>query len=524
VTTITPELAAKALRIPWTRYIPHAPHAHQHAFLWLACEEALYGGAAGGGKSDALLMAALQYVDQPGYAALLLRRTYKDLSLPGALMSRAEQWLAPTDAKWNGDTKTWTFPSGATLTFGYLQTSKDKFQYQGAEFNFVGFDEATQFAEDDYTYLFSRLRRLEGSLIPGRMRCASNPGGEGHEWVKRRFVNRTTRDERIFIPAQLADNPSLDQGAYLRSLMNLDAVTREQLLNGDWDVRTPSGREFFDREQMDRAALLLDEPWSRGFLAGTPVPNGKLTWIDAAAGSTGIYAMPQDDHAYAIFADVAGGISEDEEAARADDDKLDFCAAQVVDLTDGRIVCEFEMRTDADLYAADLARLGWLYRCGPTPALLAVEVNNAGVLTISKLRDEWGYPNLYRRVVVDERSKKRSSKLGWHTSLLTRPAMLASLKGVLRDDPAKLSSRALLGQMRSFVQHKDGIRSGADTGCHDDLVISAAGVFALYQQRAQLPVQVRPPRGPMSLDEVIAERQRGKQRKSIAQRAPRAAA
>jgi hypothetical protein len=522
--SISPELAAKALRIPWTRYIPHAPHAHQHAFLWLSCEEALYGGAAGGGKSDALLMAALQYVDQPGYAALLLRKTYAQLNRSGALLDRARSWLSSTDAKWNEGNKRWTFPSGATLEFGHLQHSTDRENYQGAEYDFVGFDEGGQFDEDDYLYLFSRLRRLQGSNIPSRMRLGSNPGGIGHEWIKKRFIVPASREGRIFVPARLADNPSLDQDDYRSKLAKLNPVLRAQLENGDWDVRTPSGREFFDAAQLDAASKLLDEPWSRGFLAGTPVPNGKLTWIDAAAGSTGIYAMPQDDHSYAIFADVAGGISEDEEAARADDDKLDFCAAEVVDLTDGRIVCEFEMRTDADLYAADLARLGWLYRCGPTPALLAVEVNNAGVLTISKLRDEWAYPNLYRRVVVDERSKKRSSKLGWHTSLLTRPAMLASLKGVLRDDPSKLSSRALIGQMRSFVQHKDGIRSGADTGCHDDLVISAAGVFALYQQRAQLPVVVRPPRGPMSLDEVIAERQRGKQRKSIAQRAPRAAA
>ncbi len=101
-----------------TRYIPHTPTARQAAFLLLPDQEVFFGGAAGGGKSDALLMAALQYVDAPKYAAILFRRTYADLSLPGALMDRAHEWLDGTDAVWNEQTKTWRFPSGATLSFG----------------------------------------------------------------------------------------------------------------------------------------------------------------------------------------------------------------------------------------------------------------------------------------------------------------------------------------------------------------------------------------------------------------------
>src|SRR5688572_25485242 len=92
-------------------YVPETPSDTQRAFLALDTPEALYGGAAGGGKSSALLMAALQHVHVPGYAALLLRRTYADLSLPGALMDRAREWLMNTDARWNAQTKTWHFPS-----------------------------------------------------------------------------------------------------------------------------------------------------------------------------------------------------------------------------------------------------------------------------------------------------------------------------------------------------------------------------------------------------------------------------
>ena len=161
-------------------------------------------------------MGALQYVQFPDYNAILFRRTYKDLSLPEALLDRAKEWLFDTDARWNDQTKTWSFPSGAKLTFGHLDYEDAKYQYQGAAFQFAGFDELTQFTESQYSYLFSRLRRLEGSDIPLRMRCASNPGGVGHEWVKARFL--TTKDPtRVFIPASMHDNPYLDRKAYEES-------------------------------------------------------------------------------------------------------------------------------------------------------------------------------------------------------------------------------------------------------------------------------------------------------------------
>lgn len=179
-------------------------------------------------------MAALQYVNDPDYSALLLRRTYADLSLPGALMDRANQWLMGTSAKWNGNEKQWTFPSGAKIQFGYMEAEKDKYRYQGAEFQFVGFDELTQFSETQYKYLISRLRRLDGVKVPLRIRAATNPGGFGHKWVFKRFVDPTTSEGRIFVPARLEDNPHLNQDEYRESLALLDEVTRRQLMEGEW--------------------------------------------------------------------------------------------------------------------------------------------------------------------------------------------------------------------------------------------------------------------------------------------------
>jgi hypothetical protein len=247
----------------------HAPQKKQAAFLALDDYEALYGGAAGGGKSDAILMGALEEVDQPGYAALVLRRTYADLALPGAIMDRADQWLRDTAAHWDGSEKTWRFPSGATLTFGYLATEKHKYRYQSSEFQYVGFDELTQFTETQYAYLSSRVRRPEGSPLRLRMRSASNPGGIGHDWVYRRFVNPKTKTG-AFVPATLEDNAYIDKAAYRISLSKLDETTRLQLEKGLW-VRDAGGLVYkFDATrnliaELPRAADGMPFEWHKIF-------------------------------------------------------------------------------------------------------------------------------------------------------------------------------------------------------------------------------------------------------------------
>ena len=220
-------------------WIKSRPGKKQLLFLALPQNELLYGGAAGGGKSEALLIAALMYVNEPDYSALLLRRTYAELSLPGALMERTFSWLFGTAARWRDDRKTWVFPSGATLSFGYLDTENSKYRYQSSEFQFIGFDELTAFRESDYLYLFSRLRKKAVSDIPLRMGAASNPGGIGHDWVRERFL----KNKRLFIPATLEDNPHINREKYEESLGKLDLVTRRQLRYGDWEIKT-AGNKF----------------------------------------------------------------------------------------------------------------------------------------------------------------------------------------------------------------------------------------------------------------------------------------
>jgi predicted phage terminase large subunit-like protein len=191
-------------------------------------------------------MAALMYMHVDNYSAILFRRSYTDLELPDALVPRSKEWLTGK-AKWRGDKYEWEFPNGSTLTFGYMSSENDKYRYQGAQFQFIGFDELTQFTQTQYRYLFSRLRRLEDSYVPLRMRGASNPGGIGHEWVKQRFITESD-ESRAFLPASLWDNPYLDREGYVLSLSHLDPITRAQLLDGDWTAREAGSvfrREWF---------------------------------------------------------------------------------------------------------------------------------------------------------------------------------------------------------------------------------------------------------------------------------------
>lgn len=238
-------LLDRAAKLHLSSYVPWEPTARQIAFLMLQNMEVLYGGAAGGAKTSALLMAALQYIHVPKYNALLLRRTFPDLNQPKGLIPLSKVWLGGKGPRWTAHNQ-WVFSTGAILQFGYLQHDDDKFRYQGSEYQFIGFDELTEFTESQYRYLFSRLRRPAGMDVPLRMRAASNPGGVGHDWVKQRFIIEGKQEGRIFLPAKLADNPYLDQAEYIRAMSNLDPITRQQLLDGDWNART--GGSLFRRE------------------------------------------------------------------------------------------------------------------------------------------------------------------------------------------------------------------------------------------------------------------------------------
>src|SRR5439155_11730703 len=191
------------------------------------------------------------------YAALIIRKDLPRLELPGGLIPRSHEWFsqhAEKGVRWNAARRTWVFPIDkrpeavpATITFGYLNRPLDKFRYASSEFQYIAFDELTDFSEEDYLFLFSRLRRNTSYKVPLRIRSASNPGGIGRLWVKERFISGAVdpnipprlfrKQGRLYIPSRIADNPHLDGEEYRQTLMNLPAVERERLMNGDWDVQ-----------------------------------------------------------------------------------------------------------------------------------------------------------------------------------------------------------------------------------------------------------------------------------------------
>ena len=238
----------------WNKWCPHNPTERQQEFL--DADDVLdlfYGGQAGGGKSDAAIMGFLKYAHVPGYAGIILRRTFADLDLPGAVMDRAREWFTGMEGVRGYDGgKRWVFqcPDGgtSTLAFGYLEHEADKYRYQGAEFQYVSIDEAPQLTQTQQQYMFSRLRKpTYGPLskVPLRFRPTGNPGGVSHDYIKERYIDDETREPgAVFIRATLEDNPHLDD-SYLESLDKLDPYTRSQLKDGNWDAIAPG--DFFDR-------------------------------------------------------------------------------------------------------------------------------------------------------------------------------------------------------------------------------------------------------------------------------------
>lgn len=212
-----------------------------------------YGGAAGGGKTDAIVYGALRQTDHPLYRSIIFRRTFPELQ---ELMDRAALVYPQLGANWNDRDKRWTFPSGGKVEFGYCETYKEALQYQTDEFTQIAFDQLDQIAEERiWTYLSSRVRAKHEALRLG-MRASFNPGGVGGQWIKRRFVDtcpvdgspitvqtqtpdgRTVSQTRAFIRASIKDNPALlrNDPTYADRLGMLSDVEYRQLALGDWDA------------------------------------------------------------------------------------------------------------------------------------------------------------------------------------------------------------------------------------------------------------------------------------------------
>jgi len=217
----------------------------QEDFLAAGETDVLYGGAAGGGKSYAMLVDPLRYAHRSAHRGLIIRRSMPELR---ELIDKSRELYpkAFPGCKYKEVEKLWNFPSGAKIEFGFLERDADVYRYQGQAYSWIGFDEITHLpTEFAWNYLASRLRTTD-SEITCYMRCTANPGGVGATWVKKRYIDPSPPHEsfegsdgltRKFIPARLQDNPFLaHDGNYEKMLRALPPTQRQQLLEGNWDV------------------------------------------------------------------------------------------------------------------------------------------------------------------------------------------------------------------------------------------------------------------------------------------------
>jgi predicted phage terminase large subunit-like protein len=295
------------------------PTKMQEAGLVCGAFELFLGGAAGPGKSEYLVVAALRNVHHAGYRAVLFRNSFPELQR--SLLTKAAKLYPSKGGVYKEQTHTWTFPGpdgkpGATIEFAYLERDADVHRYQGAEYHFVGFDELPHFTEHQYRYMLSRLRGTDG--VPVRMRATGNPDGPHLEWVRARFVEWIegravdgaalwyNPDGRIvpkgteyalsrsYIRGKLSDNPYLGDD-YRAQLMALDPVTRAKLLDGDWDACVGEGKLFHRTwwHYFDSAPAVKRKvrAWDLG--AGGDPTEGVLEGDRGAKGPDGLPIVPR---------------------------------------------------------------------------------------------------------------------------------------------------------------------------------------------------------------------------------------
>jgi len=258
--------------LPEQNVLFHPNEGPQTDFLAAGEKDVLYGGAAGGGKSYAMLIDPLRYAHKKAHRALILRRSMPELR---EMIDKSRELypLAFQGAKFREVEKLWNFPSGAKVEFGFLERDADVYRYQGQAYSWIGFDEITHLpTEFSWNYLASRLRTTDPE-IQTYLRCTANPGGVGSHWVKKRYIEPAEHNtgftgndglSRKFIPAKLADNPYLaEDGIYEQMLKSLPPIQRRQLLEGNWDVAEGAAFVEFDTQVHVIPPFELPIGWER---------------------------------------------------------------------------------------------------------------------------------------------------------------------------------------------------------------------------------------------------------------------
>ena len=247
----------------------------QNQFRTADAFEVLFGGAAGGGKSHGQLIDALLYaLNYPKSSQIIFRSTFADLEK--SLIRKSRDLYPLNLASYNDSKHTWKFKNGSIIDFGYIQYEKDVYQYQSAEYDIIRFDELTHFTEFMYTYMISRCRGANN--YPKHIKSSTNPGGIGHAWVKKRFIDIGEPNKvhtckldtgemvtRIFIPSLVTDNKFIVENDpdYIRRLDNLPEKERKALKYGDWDIYDGQYFSEFDRSIHVCEPFEIPRNWNR---------------------------------------------------------------------------------------------------------------------------------------------------------------------------------------------------------------------------------------------------------------------
>ena len=248
-------------------HLPGTPNPKQEQFFLAEARHIAYGGARGGGKSWAMrrkfVLLAFRYA---GLRLLLLRRTLPELNENHVLPLQKELAGAVT---YQSTQRAFVFPNGSRIKLGYCDREADVFQYQGQEYDVIGLEEATHFTETQMQFLTTCNRSVRTDFSP-RMYYTCNPGGVGHAWVKRLFIDRDYRnseraEDYVFIPARVTDNPVLleTNPQYLETLENLPEHLRKAYLDGNWDILEGQFFQEFDRSLHVVRPTRLPMEWKR---------------------------------------------------------------------------------------------------------------------------------------------------------------------------------------------------------------------------------------------------------------------
>ncbi len=248
-------------------HLQGTPNPKQEQFFLANARHIAYGGARGGGKSWAMrrkfVLLAFRY---PELRLLLLRRTLPELNENHVLPLQQELYGA---VQYHATQRAFLFPNGSRIKLGYCDREADVFQYQGQEYDVIGLEEATHFTESQMQFLTTCNRSVRTDFSP-RMYYTCNPGGVGHGWVKRLFIDRDYRNSEraadyVFIPARVTDNPVLlrTNPQYLETLENLPEHLRKAFLDGNWDVLEGQYFKEFDRSRHVVSPTRLPMEWKR---------------------------------------------------------------------------------------------------------------------------------------------------------------------------------------------------------------------------------------------------------------------